>query len=81
MNSNNVKNKALASGATNDADRSKCNLIVNYLPQSLKENEFSQLFAELGPIRTCKLMYDKKTGDYYCPASGLPDPIVNHLSF
>ena len=41
---------------------SRCNLIVNYLPQSLKEHDFCQLFAKIGPIETCKLMYDKQTG-------------------
>jgi RNA recognition motif-containing protein len=46
----------------NETDRNKCNLIVNYLPQSIKEKEFAQLFAKLGPIRTSKLMHDKQTG-------------------
>ena len=38
------------------------NLIVNYLPQSIKENDFNQLFSRIGPIKTCKLMHDKQTG-------------------
>ncbi len=40
----------------------RCNLIVNYLPQSLKELEFSQLFARIGTIKSCKLMFDRHTG-------------------
>jgi len=41
---------------------SRCNLIVNYLPQSVKEPEFNQLFAKIGSIKTCKLMFDRQTG-------------------
>lgn len=40
----------------------RCNLIVNYLPQSLKENDFNLLFSRIGPLKTCKLMFDKQTG-------------------
>ena len=53
---NNQSTKNSSNGA------SRCNLIVNYLPQSLKEHDFCQLFAKIGPIKTCKLIYDKQTG-------------------
>jgi len=39
-----------------------CNLIVNYLPQSLKEHDFNLLFSKIGPLKTCKLMFDRQTG-------------------
>lgn len=39
-----------------------CNLIVNYLPQSLKEQDFNLLFSKIGPLKTCKLMFDRQTG-------------------
>jgi hypothetical protein len=57
---NNNNNNQSTKGSSNGASR--CNLIVNYLPQSLKEHDFCQLFAKIGPIKTCKLMYDKQTG-------------------
>ena len=53
-------NKQSTKNSSNGDSRS--NLIVNYLPQSLKEQDFCQLFAKIGPIKTCKLMYDKQTG-------------------
>jgi hypothetical protein len=60
---NNINSKTKSVNCSDASDRNKCNLIVNYLPQSLKEAEFSQLFTSLGPLRTSKLMYDKKTGN------------------
>ena len=39
-----------------------CNLIVNYLPQSLKEHDFNALFSKIGQLKTCKLMFDRQTG-------------------
>lgn len=31
-------------------------LIVNYLPQSVKEQQFRQIFAQIGRLRYCRLM-------------------------
>ncbi|RNA37830.1 Sex-lethal -like protein [Brachionus plicatilis] len=39
-----------------------CNLIVNYLPQSVKEHDFNRIFSNIGPLKSCKLMYDRNTG-------------------
>ena len=62
----NISSKCSNSNSSNSnsgqSNPSRCNLIVNYLPQSLKEHDFCQLFAKIGPIKTCKLMYDKQTG-------------------
>ncbi len=50
-------------GLIGDSKKSNnCNLIVNYLPQSLKENDFNALFSKIGQIKTCKLMFDRQTG-------------------
>ena len=51
-------------GATagNSQPNRRCNLIVNYLPQSLRENDFNMLFAKIGPLKACKLMFDRQTG-------------------
>merc|ERR1712018_602197 len=50
-------------GNTSSGDKiNSCNLIVNYLPQSLKEHDFNSLFSKIGPLKTCKLMFDRQTG-------------------
>jgi hypothetical protein len=41
---------------------SQTNLIVNYLPATLEENEMHQLFAVYGEIDSHKLIRDKHTG-------------------
>lgn len=46
-------------GATED---SKTNLIVNYLPQNMTQDEFKSLFGSIGDIESCKLVRDKITG-------------------
>lgn len=48
--------------ANNTKPNNRCNLIVNYLPQSLKEHDFNLLFSKIGPLKTCKLMFDRQTG-------------------
>jgi len=40
-------------------------LIVNYLPQTIKENDLIEIFSEIGPLKYCKLMKDKQTGYSY----------------
>ena len=35
------------------------NLIVNYLPQSMTEEEIGKLFSSVGEVRECKLIRDK----------------------
>ncbi|XP_065585232.1 ELAV-like protein 3 isoform X3 [Cyrtonyx montezumae] len=44
------------------ADDCKTNLIVNYLPQSMSQEELRSLFGSLGDIESCKLVRDKVTG-------------------
>ncbi|CAD5212782.1 unnamed protein product [Bursaphelenchus okinawaensis] len=41
---------------------SKTNLIINYLPQTMSQDEVRSLFASMGPIESCKLVRDKTTG-------------------
>jgi len=48
---------------SNAPTNNKANLIVNYLPQSLKEHDFNQLFSKIGPLKSCKLMFDRQTGE------------------
>ena len=56
---NNNNNNNMQQQVTNN----RANLIVNYLPQSLKEHDFNQLFSKIGPLKACKLMYDRTTGN------------------
>lgn len=40
----------------------KTNLIINYLPQNMNQDEVRALFASMGEIESCKLVRDKITG-------------------
>lgn len=46
--------------ASGDVDKSKTNLIVNYIPQDMSERELFGLFTPFGPIESCKIMRDLK---------------------
>ncbi|XP_058617460.1 ELAV-like protein 2 isoform X3 [Onychostoma macrolepis] len=47
---------------SNDTEDSKTNLIVNYLPQNMTQEELKSLFGSIGEIESCKLVRDKITG-------------------
>jgi hypothetical protein len=64
-NNNNINVSANNVANANNRVNNRCNLIVNYLPQSLKEHDFNLLFSKIGPLKTCKLMFDRQTG-YFC---------------
>jgi len=42
-------------------DDSITNLIINYLPQEMTEEELRTLFSSVGPLESCKLIRDKVT--------------------
>lgn len=44
---------------------SKTNLIVNYLPQNMTQEELKSLFGSIGEIESCKLVRDKITGNEF----------------
>ena len=54
---------------------SKANLIVNYIPQSLTQDEIRNMFDAIGPVKNCKLVRDHASGislgyaflEYYDP--------------
>lgn len=46
----------------NGVVESKTNLIINYLPQTMSQDEVRSLFAQHGTIESCKLVRDKQTG-------------------
>lgn len=41
----------------------KTNLIVNYIPTSLNQDDIRKMFERLGEVATCKLIRNKITGD------------------
>ncbi|KAL0112681.1 hypothetical protein PUN28_012151 [Cardiocondyla obscurior] len=43
----------------------KTNLIINYLPQNMNEKELYSLFVTIGPVESCRVMKDYKTGYSY----------------
>jgi len=48
-------------GGDEDKD-SKTNLIVNYLPQSMTQDELRSLFSSIGEVESAKLIRDKVAG-------------------
>lgn len=45
-------------------DGSRTNLIVNYLPQTMSQDDIRSLFSSMGEIENCKLIRDKATGNH-----------------
>lgn len=52
-------------GSGNGQDESKTNLIVNYLPQTMTQEEIRSLFSSIGDVESCKLIRDKVTGKLF----------------
>ena len=51
-----------SSDVSDAAEQNKTNLIVNYLPQSMSQDDIRSLFSSIGEIESCKLIRDKSTG-------------------
>uniref|UniRef100_A0A0N5AAD4 ELAV-like protein n=1 Tax=Syphacia muris TaxID=451379 RepID=A0A0N5AAD4_9BILA len=67
--SNNNNSKYYASSSSvppaspsSESGESKTNLIINYLPQTMGQEEVRSLFSSLGEIESCKLVRDKISG-------------------
>jgi len=43
-------------------DDSSTSLIINYLPQSLTDEQFTQLFQAIGPMQSARVMRNRSTG-------------------
>ncbi|KAG8199358.1 hypothetical protein JTE90_011819 [Oedothorax gibbosus] len=54
----NMHNSVQTGTSTED---SKTNLIVNYLPQTMTQEEIRSLFSSIGEVESCKLIRDKVT--------------------
>ncbi|GFS23707.1 hypothetical protein ElyMa_006985100 [Elysia marginata] len=57
-----TQNGGTTSPAHSDDGVSKTNLIVNYLPQTMSQDEIRSLFSSIGELESCKLIRDKPTG-------------------
>jgi len=55
---------AAADGASDASpcDDNQTNLIVNYLPQTMSQDDLRTLFSSLGELESCKLIRDKSSG-------------------
>lgn len=51
-----------SNSSVNSLEDSKTNLIVNYLPQTMTQEEIRSLFSSIGDVESCKLIRDKVTG-------------------
>lgn len=47
---------------SDDQKTNDCNLIVNYLPWMMSQEEVRRLFSRVGAVDSCRLVKDKKTG-------------------
>ncbi|XP_030635623.1 ELAV-like protein 2 isoform X9 [Chanos chanos] len=57
-----ISNNCSSPVESGSVEDSKTNLIVNYLPQNMTQEELKSLFGSIGEIESCKLVRDKITG-------------------
>ena len=65
---NNSETRSIGGGSFTDdesnlSDKIRTNLIINYLPQTMTQDEIKDLFGSIGAIESCKLVRDKTTGE------------------
>jgi len=63
-NTNNVNNNVTNSNINTSLEESKTNLIINYLPQAMTQEDLRNLFGSIGELESCKLIRDKLTGKH-----------------
>jgi len=61
---NNSMDSPTSANSPQGSEDSKTNLIVNYLPQTMTQEEIRSLFSSVGEVESCKLIRDKVTGQY-----------------
>lgn len=61
-----ISNNCSSPVESGSIEDSKTNLIVNYLPQNMTQEELKSLFGSIGEIESCKLVRDKITGNFNC---------------
>lgn len=65
--SSNSHNSSSQTNTAGQPEESKTNLIVNYLPQTMTQEEIRSLFSSIGEVESCKLIRDKVTGELHHP--------------
>ena len=71
-----------STGSQTEDGTSKTNLIVNYLPQTMTQEEIRALFSSIGEVESCKLIRDKPTGrfsPYDRPNQSSKDHVHGHF--
>ena len=61
----NSQQNGRAGSISSGQDDVKTNLIVNYLPQTMTQEEVKSLFSSIGEVESCKLIRDKVTGELF----------------
>lgn len=73
-----ISNNCSSPVESGSMEDSKTNLIVNYLPQNMTQEELKSLFGSIGEIESCKLVRDKITGTigkvFACMCAAPPQP-------
>lgn len=67
-----------SSTGNNGLEESKTNLIVNYLPQTMTQEEIRSLFSSIGEVESCKLIRDKITDSSMISGQSLGYGFVNY---
>ncbi|TPP66991.1 ELAV protein [Fasciola gigantica] len=60
------------------ASENQTNLIVNYLPQTMSQEEMRMLFAKVGKLASCKLIRDRTTGKWQSLLGLLDIPVARN---
>ncbi|XP_069694487.1 ELAV-like protein 1 isoform X6 [Periplaneta americana] len=69
--SSNSHNSSSQTNTGGQQEESKTNLIVNYLPQTMTQEEIRSLFSSIGEVESCKLIRDKVTDTDSEPCSSI----------
>ena len=62
QNGSTSETRSLTDDESSLSDKIRTNLIINYLPQTMTQDEIKDLFGSIGAIESCKLVRDKTTG-------------------
>uniref|UniRef100_A0A915E5D1 RRM domain-containing protein n=3 Tax=Protostomia TaxID=33317 RepID=A0A915E5D1_9BILA len=61
-NQHNSSTSSPSNGSSATENEKITNLIINYLPQNMSQDEVRSLFGSMGEVESCKLVRDKVTG-------------------
>lgn len=64
-----------------ESSETRTNLIVNYLPQTMTEDEIRSLFSSIGEIESVKLIRDKGTSGFIDPLNPQTSPKGQSLGY